>query len=50
MLGTHKKSRNDAGLAAFYAIRCLAAPDAGSLPLAYQRVVERIDLQGEIIN
>ncbi len=29
----YKKARNYAGLAAFYAFRCLAVPDAGSLPL-----------------
>src|SRR5690606_25149153 len=28
-----KKARNYAGLAAFHAIRCLAVPDAESLPL-----------------
>lgn len=31
----HKKASNYDGLAAFYAIRCLAVPDAGSFPLDY---------------
>ncbi|PRB84383.1 hypothetical protein CQ007_00950 [Pseudomonas sp. MYb185] len=33
----YKKARNYAGLAAFYAISCLAVPDAGSLPLNRRR-------------
>ncbi|AYN20674.1 hypothetical protein D3M96_09145 [Alcaligenes aquatilis] len=32
----HKKARIYTGLAAFYAIRCLAVPDAGSFPLYYK--------------
>src|SRR5690606_36708991 len=32
-----KKARNYAGLAAFYAIKCLAVPDAGSFPLYRRR-------------
>ena len=30
------KARKDAGFYGFYAFRCLAQPDAGSLPLDYQ--------------
>ena len=33
----YKKARNYAGLAGFYAFRCLTVPDVGSLPLDRQQ-------------